>query len=88
MKKLILPMSLLLTTIEAFAIDPSGAKIDYGESGMDIPTPLLILGLIISTIGCLYIGNLKDKNGKRDSPGMLLLGIIGVVALIFIFSSM
>ncbi len=86
MKKSILLMSLLLTTIESFAIDPSGARVDYGESGMNIPTPLLILGLIITTIGCLFMGNMKDENGKRDSPGMLLLGILGVIGLIFVFS--
>ena len=59
MKKLILLMSLLVTTIESFTIDPSGARVDYGESGMNIPTPLLILGLIIATIGCLFMGNGK-----------------------------
>ena len=77
-----------LTTIEAFAIDPFGSKIDYEESCMNIPTPLLLFGLIITTVGCLFMGNKKGENGKRDSPGMLLLGILGVVALFIVFRSM
>ena len=72
--------------IKTYAIDPSGSRLDYGESGVDIPTPLLIIGLVIATIGCFLLGGSKNKDGKRDAPGMIWLGVLGVIGLMFIFS--
>lgn len=86
MKKLLTLNSMCIIAIKTYAIDPSGSRLDYGESGVDIPTPILIIGLVIATIGCFLLGSSKDKNGKRDAPGMIWLGILGVIGLLFIFS--
>ncbi|MDE6332387.1 MAG: hypothetical protein K2L80_07270 [Muribaculaceae bacterium] len=76
-----------LTAVEIFAIDPSGSRIDYGERGIDIPTPILVIGLIISTIGCFFMGNITDKNVKRDAPGMIWLGVLGLIGLLIVFGN-
>lgn len=86
MKKLLALIGIFIITIKIYAIDPSGSILDYGESGVDIPTPLLIIGLVIATIGCFLLGGSKDKDGKRDAPGMIWLGVLGVIGLLFIFS--
>lgn len=86
MKKLLTLISMCVIAIKTYAIDPSGSRLDYGESGVDIPTPLLIIGLVIATIGCFLLGGSKDKNGKRDAPGMIWLGVLGVIGHLFIFS--
>lgn len=77
---------MFIIAIKTYAIDLSGSRLDYGESGVDIPTPLLIIGLVIATIGCFLLGCSKDKDGKRDAPGMIWLGILGVIGLLFIFN--
>ena len=59
MKKVLSTLSAALITANAFAIDPSGSRMDYGDNGMTIPTPLLLLGLLIATIGCFWMGNFK-----------------------------
>ena len=33
------------------------------------------------------MGNLKNKDGKRDAPGMIWLGILGVIGVIFILGN-
>lgn len=86
MKKLLALMGMFIIAIKTYAIDPSGSRLDYGESGVDIPPPLLIIGLVIATIGCFLLGGSKNKDGKRDAPGMLWLGVLGVIGLMFIFS--
>lgn len=78
----------LLCTLKSSAIDPSGVRVDYGEGGINIPTPLAIIGLIIATIGCFALGMAKNAEGKRDSTGMLWLGALGVMGLIFIFGNL
>lgn len=86
MKKLLALIGMFIIAIKTYAIDLSGSRLDYGESGVDIPTPLLIIGLVIATIGCFLLGCSKDKDGKRDAPGMIWLGILGVIGLLFIFN--
>lgn len=86
MKKLSALIGMFIIAIETYAIDPSGSRLDYGESGVDFPTPLLIIGLVIATVGCFLLGSSKNKEGKRDAPGMIWLGILGVIGLLFIFS--
>lgn len=86
MKKLSALIGMFIIAIETYAIDPSGSRLDYGESGVDFPTPLLIIGLIIASIGYIALGCTKNKDGKRDAPGMIWLGILGVIGLLFIFS--
>lgn len=88
MKKFILFFPTLLCALNSFAIDPSGTRVDYGEGGIDIPTPLATIGLIIAIIGCFAMGLAKNAEGKRDSTGMLWLGALGVMGLIFIFGSL
>lgn len=88
MKKTLLLIPTLFYALNSFAIDPSGARVDYGEGGVDTPTPLLIIGLIIATIGCFALGLAKNTEGKRDSTGMLWLGALGVMGLIFIFGNL
>lgn len=85
MKKLTLFAASLIYALNSFAIDPSGVRVDYEDGGVNIPTPILIIGLIIATIGCFAMGMAKNAEGKRDSTGMLWLGAIGVMGLIFIF---
>ena len=87
MKKVLSTLSAALIAANAFAIDPSGSRMDYGDNGMSIPTPLLLLGLLIATIGCFWMGNFKNKDGKRDAPGMIWLGILGVIGVIFILGN-
>ena len=87
MKKVLLTLNAALITVNAFAIAPSGSRMDYGDNGMTIPTPLLLLGLLIATIGCFWMGNFKNKDGKRDAPGMIWLGILGVIGVIFILGN-
>ena len=84
MKKVLSTLSAALIAANAFAIDPSGSRMD---NGMTIPTPLLLLGLLIATIGCFWMGNFKNKDGKRDAPGMIWLGILGVIGVIFILGN-
>lgn len=86
MKKLLALIGMFIIAINTYAINPAGSRLDYGESGVDIPTPLLIIGLVVTTIGCFLLGCSKDKDGKRDAPGMIWLGILGVIGLLFIFS--
>lgn len=86
MKKLLALIGMILIAIKTYAIDPSGSRLDYGESGVDIPIPLLIIGLVIATIGCFLLGGSKNKEGKMDAPGMIWLGVLGVIGLLFIFS--
>lgn len=86
MKKLLALIGMFIIAVKTYAIDPSGSRLDYGESGVDIPTPLLIIGLVIATIGCFLLGVSKDKDGKRDAPGMIWLGVLGVIGLLFVFS--
>ena len=88
MKKVLSTLSAALIAANAFAIDPSGSRMDYGDNGITIPTPLLLLGLLIATIGCFWMGNFKNKDGKRDAPGMIWLGILGVIGVIFILGNM
>lgn len=85
MKKLSILAIALMNALSSFAIDPSGSRVDHGEGGIDIPTPILIIGLIIATIGCFAMGMSKNAEGKRDSSGMLWLGVLGVLGLIIIF---
>lgn len=85
MNKVISVTIALMTTFNVLAIDPAGARIER-EGGIDIPTPLIVIGLIIAIIGCFAMGLLKDKDGKRDSSGMIWLGILGLGGLVFIFS--
>lgn len=85
MNKVISVIVALMATFNALAIDPAGARIDR-ESGMCIPTPLLVVLLIIATIGCFAMGLSKNKDGKRDSSGMIWLGILGLGGLVLIFS--
>lgn len=85
MNKVISVIIALMTTFNVLSIDPAGAKIDR-EGGIDIPTPLMVIGLIIATIGCFAMSLSKDKKGKRDSSGMIWLGILGLGGLVFIFS--
>ena len=86
MKKLLALIGMLITAIKTFAIEPSGSRLDYGESGVDIPTPILIIGLVIATIACFLLGCSKDKDWKRDAPGMNWLGIFGVIGILFILN--
>lgn len=83
MNKVISVIVALIVTFNALAVDPAGARIDR-DGGMDIPTPILIIGLIIATIGCFALGLSKNKDGKRD--GMIGLGVLGVVGLIVAFN--
>ena len=85
MNKVISVIIALMTTFNVLAIDPTGARIER-EGGIDISTPLMVLGLIIATIGCFAMGLSKDKDGKRDSSGMIWFGIFGLGGLVFIFS--
>lgn len=77
---------MFIIAINTYAIDPASSRLDYGKSGVDIPAPLLIIGLVIATIGCFLLGGSKGKDGKRDAPGMIWLGILGVIGLLFVFS--
>lgn len=86
MKKILAYIGMFIIAIKTYAIVPSGSRLDYGENGVDIPTPLLIIGLVIATIGCFLLGGSKDKDGKRDAPGMIWLGVLGVIGLLFMFS--
>lgn len=86
MKKLSALIGMFIIAIKTYAIDPSGSRLDYGESGVDFPTPLLIIGLIIATVGCFLLGCSKNKDGKRDAPGMIWLGVLGVIGLLFIIN--
>lgn len=86
MDKLLVLISMFIIAIKTYAIDPSGSRLDYGDSSVDIPAPLLVIGLIIATIGCFLLGGSKDMDGKKDAPGMVWLGVLGVVGLLFIFS--
>ena len=52
MKKVLSTLSAAFIAVNAFAIDPSGSRMEYGDNGMSIPNPLLLLGLLIATIGC------------------------------------
>lgn len=65
MKKLLALIGIFFIVIKTYAIDPSGSRLDYGESGVDIPIPLLIIGLVIATIGCFLLGGSKNKDGKN-----------------------
>ena len=85
MNKLISVIVSIMATFNTFAIDPVGARIDR-EGGMDIPTPILVIMLIIATLGCFAMGLSKNKDGKRDSSGMIWLGILGLGGLVFVFS--
>ena len=87
MKKVLSTLSAALIAANAFAIDPSGSRMDCGNNGMSIPTPLLLLGVLIAAIGCFWMGNLKNKDGKREAPGMIWLGILGVIGVIFILGN-
>lgn len=87
MKKLTLVALSVICALNSFAIDPAGSRVDYDEGGVDIPTPILIIGLIIATIGCFAMGMSKNAEGKRDSTGMLWLGVLGVVGLLIIFGN-
>lgn len=86
MEKLLALIGMFIIAIETYAIDPSGSRLDYGESGIDFLTPLLIIGLVIATVGCFLLGRSKNKDGKRDVPDMIWLGILGVIGLLFIFN--
>ena len=85
MNKVISVIVALMVTFNALAVDPAGARIDQ-DGVVDIPTPILIIGLIIATIGCFALGLSKNKDGKRDSSGMIWLGVLGVVGLIIAFN--
>lgn len=80
MKKISLLIPALFSVFDSFAIDPSGSRVDL-DGGIDIPTPILIIILFVATIGCFAMGMLKNSDGKRDSPGMLWLGLLGIVGL-------
>lgn len=86
MKKLLVLIGMSIMSIESYAINPSGSRLDYEGGGIDIPMPLLIIGLVIATIGCFILGGSKNKDGKMDAPGMIWLGVLGVIGLLFIFS--
>lgn len=88
MKKFLLMLTAGLASLNTMAIDPAGSRVDTGDGGLDIPTPLLIIGLIIASIGCIVLGCAKDKVGKRETPGMIWLGVMGLIGLVFIFSSL
>lgn len=64
MKKLSALIGMFIIAIKTYAIDPSGSRLDYGESGVDFPTPLLIIGLVIATVGCFLLGSSKTRMGK------------------------
>ena len=83
MKKFLSSVIVSLFATNAFAIDPSGSRIDYGYNEISVPLPLLLFVLIIATIACFWAGNFKNEDGKRDAPGMTWLGIIGVIGIIF-----
>ncbi len=60
MNKVISVIVALMVTFNALAVDPAGARIDR-DGGVYIPTPILIIGLIIATIGCFALGLSKNK---------------------------
>lgn len=88
MKKITLVALFIICALNSFAIDPAGSRVDFDEGGVDIPTPILIIGLIIATIGCFAMGMAKNADGKRDSTGMLWLGALGVAGLFIIFGNL
>lgn len=88
MKKVISSAFAFISALRTFAIDPSGSRVDFDDGGIDIPLPLLIIGLVVATVACLYMGLSKGRDGKRNSPEMLWLGVIGVIGLILIFGSL
>lgn len=68
MKKQLGLIGMFFIAIETYAIAPSGSRLDYGESGVDFPTPLLIIGLVIATVGCFLRGGstwtIYERNNK------------------------
>ncbi len=88
MKKITVVALSIICALNSFAIDPAGSRVNYDEGGVDIPTPILIIGLIIAIIGCFAMGMSKNAEGKRDSTGMLWLGALGVAGLFVIFGNL
>lgn len=88
MKKIISFVICGFITTKALAIDPAGSRVDYGESSLSLPAPLLLLGLLVTTIGCFWMGSFRNNDGKRESPGMVWLGVVGVVGIIFLLGNM
>ena len=39
MKKLLAPIRMFIIAIKTYTIDPSGSRLDYGESGIDLLMP-------------------------------------------------
>lgn len=56
-----------LMATNGLAKDPSGLLIDFGDNGMTIPTPILLLGLLIATVGCFWMDNYKYEVHERDA---------------------
>lgn len=88
MKKLTLVALSIICALNSFAIDPAGSRVDFDEGGVDIPTSILIIVLIIATIGFFAIGMAKNADEKRDSTGMLWLGALGVAGLFIILENL
>lgn len=88
MKKITLVALPVISALNSSAINPAGSRADFDEGGVDIPTPILIMKLIIATIGCFAMGMDKNADGKRESTGMHWSGALGVASLFIIFGNL
>lgn len=52
MKKQISLLSPAIVVIQTYAIDSSGYGLEYGKRGINIPSLLLLIGMVIAIIGC------------------------------------
>lgn len=83
MKKVIFTICLLINALKSFAFNPSNARVAK-EDWSPLPTPIIIVSLIILIVISLCMGLSKDKDGKYDTLSMLWISILGIISLILV----
>ena len=73
MNKRISFLYLVIITINAYTAVPFGSKLVYGKDGISIPSPLLLIKMVIVPVGNFLMKIQKYTDGKDGSSKMVWL---------------